>query len=102
VLLQATGKSIVKIMAPGECESITTDSSDQLVASIRKTGIFLYDEDHWVRLANHPYPSGEGEYWAHFAQNGSDLAFAMTDKNGTAPTQLLVFHGGSFQLIRIR
>ncbi len=115
LMLKVTPVVITKLDTPSECEALATTESGNLLASFRGKGIYEYSTD-WQRRAAHPYPSGNGEYWAYVSGNGEELAFAIDGKpvidkehsSGTdmkftrnAPTSLWFTHGKEFQRIEI-
>lgn len=78
-LLRVTTKGIMKVSAPGECETLTISSAGTLLTSIRRKGIYEYT-GQWKLRANSPYASGSGDYWAYLAENTGELAYAVSAK----------------------
>jgi hypothetical protein len=114
LLLKVTPESIARVETPGVCESLAVQSGT-LLASFRSDGIYEYT-GAWRRLADNPYTSGEGEYWAFLSSNVKELAFATNGKpvvdrehssgrdmkfTRNAPTALWFFQGTGFQHIDI-
>jgi hypothetical protein len=112
-ILRVTTEQIVKLDTPGECEALGSVSG-KLVAGFRRKGIYQYQGDKWYLRAAHPYPSGEGEYWAHLAADGAQLSYAITGKpvvdrtasggrdmkfTRTAPRALWMLLGPEFQQV---
>jgi hypothetical protein len=113
-VLRVTPLAITKLDTPAACETVATTESGNLLASFRGKGIYEYKKE-WQLRAVHPYPSGNGEYWAYLSGNGEELAIAIhgkpvADKEhapGTdmfmrnAPTALWFSRGKEFQPIEI-
>jgi hypothetical protein len=115
LVLKVTPQAITKLDVPGECETLAATESGILLASFRGKGIYEYTSD-WRLRAAHPYPSGDGEYWAHLAGQGKGLAFAIDGKpvvdkehssgsdmkfTRNAPTALWYSQGTEFQRIDV-
>jgi hypothetical protein len=115
VVLKVTPQGITKLAVPGECETLAATESGSLLASFRSKGIYEYTAG-WRLRAPHPYPSGNGEYWAHLSGHGKELAFAIDGKpvvdkehsSGSemkfirnAPTALWYSQGTEFQRIDV-
>jgi hypothetical protein len=113
VVLEVTPDNILQLDTPGECEAFAS-ASGRLIASFRRKGIYEYEGGTWHLLATHPYPSGEGAYWAYIAAYGAELSYAITGKpvvdrtvsagrdmkfTRNAPTALWVFRAGTFQQV---
>jgi hypothetical protein len=79
LVLKATPVAVTRLDAPGDCETLASTESGILLASFRGKGIYEYTTD-WRLRATHPYPSGNGEYWAHLSGHGKELAFAIDGK----------------------
>ncbi len=75
-LLRVTAREIKAMELPGKCETVAATSSGTLLASFLGKGILEYDGS-WKFRANHPYPSGAGKYWAHLAEDSSQIAYAL-------------------------
>jgi hypothetical protein len=115
LVLKVTPQAITKLDVPGECETLASTESGTLLASFHGKGIYEYTTD-WRLRAAYPYPSGNGEYWAHLSGHGKELAFAIDGKpvvdkehsSGTdmkfirnAPTALWYSQGTEFQRIEV-
>lgn len=115
LVLKATPVAVTRLDAPGDCETLASTESGTLLASFRGKGIYEYITD-WQLRAAHPYPGGNGEYWAHLSGHGKELAFAITGKpvvdakhsSGSdmkfiqnAPTALWYSQGAEFRRIDI-
>lgn len=112
-ILRVTTEQIVKLATLGECEALGSVSG-KLVAGFRRKGIYEYKSDKWHLRAAHPYPGGEGEYWAHLAADGAQLSYSITGKpvvdrtassgrdmkfTRTAPRALWMLLGPEFQQV---
>ena len=106
---------IARLDTPGECEALVS-ASGRLLAGFRHKGIYEYEDGQWTFRAAHPYPSGEGEYWAHLAADGVELSYAITGKPvvdrkisegrdmkfiRNAPRALWVSRGPNFQQVML-
>ena len=115
LVLKVTPQAITKLDVPGECETLSSTESGTLLASFHRKGIYEYTTD-WRLRAAYPYPSGNGEYWAHLSGHGKELAFAINGKpvvdkehsSGSdmkfirnAPTTLWYSRGTEFQRIDV-
>lgn len=112
-MLKVTEQAITKMDAPGKCEALATGDASVLLGSFRGLGIYEYGEA-WRLRATHPYPTGDGEYWAHLSVAGKKLAFAINGKpvidkgrssgsamkfTRNAPTSLWYAQGTEFKLV---
>lgn len=84
-LLRVTTERVAPLDAPGSCEALAADDDFSLFVSIKSQGVFRYTEDQWTLVAQSPYPSGSGEYWARMAVSHGQLAFAIDAKPVIAP-----------------
>jgi hypothetical protein len=110
-LFRITETGDTQLGTPGPCECVTADDDSNLLVSIRSKGVFRYAGGKWTLAASSPYPSGEGEYWAHLSASSGQLALAIdgkpvVDKQSSsgsqmrfvqnAPTSLWVLKEGTF------
>jgi len=115
VLLRVTSQDVAKMDAPGDCEALSVSSEHYVAASFRGKGIYRFDGKVWQRKTFAPETS-DGEYWAHLADNGYEVAYAMTGKpviankgasgtdikwTRTPPTKLWVLKGDTFEQINV-
>jgi hypothetical protein len=110
-LIRVTTEHVAPLEAPGSCETVSSDGSSNLLASIRSKGIFRYAEGKWMLLAGSPYASGAGKYWTYVSASSGQLAVAIDGQpvidsqrsRGSdvrfiqnAPTSLWVLRNGTF------
>jgi hypothetical protein len=91
-ILQVTVDAVFEVPTPGACEALASVHQVGAIASFKKEGIFRWDQaGGWHKLASHPYPSGEGDYWSYLATDGERIAYVMNGK----PSQANVSSGSS-------
>jgi hypothetical protein len=74
-LLRVSTSDISLLDAPGECETLTTTDTGNLLVSFRRNGVYEL-KAKWVSRAPSPYPAASGDYRAYLASHGNELAYA--------------------------
>jgi len=117
-LVKVTRQLVGVLPAPGPCEALAGGTDPDLLVSIRRKGVFRYSpKNGWTPIANSPYPSGDGEYWAFLAAGNGQVAFAICGKPvvdekrsrgadmkfvENAPTALWILRGRDFVPVPLR
>lgn len=74
-----------RVQTPSVCETVESGTGNRLFVSLRGLGVFEVRSGILTKRADSPYTSGAGEYWAHFAVEDSEIAFAIAAKPVVKP-----------------
>jgi len=96
-VLRVTAQEISLVDTPDACEPLATGPGGVLLGSFRTKGVYQSNGASWKLKANHPYPSGQGEYWTHLSASGDQMALIIEAMPGSpAPKSLWVSHDDNF------
>lgn len=74
-LLQVRTAGVRRLDAPGRCETVTTSSDGKLLTSLRRTGVYEF-QDSWIMRSKHPHTAG-GDYWTYLAGKPDEVAIVV-------------------------
>lgn len=88
-LLQIKNNMVVELDTPAYCESIAQTTKGKLIATFRRTGIYILD-GVFIKVLDIP----KDNHWIYLAENNGNIAFAATDAlwifDGKYSTQIIL------------